>query len=40
MFCLISALCPTGEPVHEEWLPLESCQSLADPITSGTLKST
>ncbi|XP_070955352.1 uncharacterized protein [Macaca nemestrina] len=25
---------------HEEWLPLESCQSPADPITSGALKST
>lgn len=25
---------------HKEWLPLESCQSLADLITSGTLKRT
>lgn len=25
---------------HKGWLPLESCHSLADPVTSGTLKST
>ena len=36
MFCLIPASCLSGEPV----LLGESCQSLADPITSGTLKST
>ena len=40
MFYLILASCLTGEPAPWEWLPLESCQSLADPITSGTLKST
>ena len=36
MFCLIPASCLSGEPA----LLGDSCQSLADPITSGTLKST
>lgn len=40
MFCLVPAPASQVSQRHEEWLPPESCQFLADPITSGTLKST